>query len=154
MANQVVVAGSEDAHEAIGNLTDGLGAEVIYDAVAGPGLEELIWATKRFGHVIVYGQLGAMDNQTSLPLGACFLRGIRVHASFRVYDFTGYPRLGLSAKAAAIGRAKRFISEGLASGLFRPRIDRVFNGLDEYAAAHRYMEMNAQIGKIVVSLSQ
>ncbi|MBV8275759.1 MAG: hypothetical protein JO170_10955 [Verrucomicrobia bacterium] len=28
-------------------MTEGLGAEVIYDAVAGPGLEELVWATSR-----------------------------------------------------------------------------------------------------------
>ena len=105
--------------EAILKLTDGLGAEVIYDAVGGPGLEELIWATKRFGHVIVYGQLGAMDDKTSLPLGACFLRGLKVHASFRVYDFTGYPKLGLPARTEAIERAKKFVSDGLASGLFR-----------------------------------
>jgi NADPH:quinone reductase-like Zn-dependent oxidoreductase len=151
-ANQVVIAGNDDVQEAILKLTEGLGAEVIYDAVAGPGLEELIWVTKRFGHVIVYGQLGAMVNETSLPLGACFLRGLKVHATFRVYDFTGYPKLGLPARTEAIERAKRFISAGLASGLFPPRIDRVFLGLDEYVAAHRYMEMNAQIGKIVISL--
>jgi NADPH:quinone reductase-like Zn-dependent oxidoreductase len=151
-ANQVVIAGSEDVQDAILQLTDGLGAEVIYDAGAGPGLEELIWATKRFGYVIFYGQLGAMDNETSLPLGACFLRGLKVHASFRVYDFTGYPKLGLPLRTEAIERAKRFISAGLASGLFPPKIDRVFLGLDEYVAAHRYMEMNAQIGKIVISL--
>jgi hypothetical protein len=28
----------------------------------------------------------------------------------------------------------------------------VFFGLDEYAAAHRYMETNEQIGKIALSL--
>lgn len=151
-ASEVVIAGVDDVQRVILNLTGGLGAEVIYDAVAGPGLEELIWATKQFGHVIVYGQLGAMDHETPLPLGACFLRGLKVHASFRVYDFTGYPKLGLPARTDAIGRAKRFIFDGLASGILQPRIDRVFMGLEEYAAAHRYMEMNSQIGKIVVSL--
>ena len=152
-ANQVVVAGGEDVQEAILELTGGLGAEVIYDAVGGPGLEELIWATKRFGHVIVYGQLGAMDQETPLPLGACFLRGLKLHASFRVFDFTGYSRLGLLAKTKAVERAKKFSSDGLTRGLFLPKIDRVFLGLDQYVAAHRYMEMNSQIGKIVISLS-
>jgi NADPH2:quinone reductase len=135
-ADQVIVAGREDVQEAILELTEGLGAEVIYDAVAGPGLEELVWATKRFGHVIVYGQLGA----------------IKVHSSFRVFDFTGHPKLGLQAKCPAIERAKKFISDGLASGLFPPKIDRVFVGLDQYAAAHRHMETNDQIGKIAVVL--
>ena len=126
---------------------------MIYDAVAGPGLEELVWATKRSGHVIVYGHLGAMEYKALLPFGACFRRAINVHGSFRVFDFTGHPRLGLQAKYKAIDRAKKFISDGLASELFSAKIDRVFFGLDEYASAHRYMEANDQIGKIAVALS-
>jgi len=152
-ADQVIVAGSEDVQTAILKMTEGLGAEVIYDAVAGPGLEELVWATKRSGHVIVYGHLGAMEYGTMLPLGACFLRAIQIHGSFRVFDFTGHRRLRLQAKSEAIERAKKFISDGLASKLFSAKIDRVFVGLDEYPAAHRYLETNAQIGKIAVALS-
>jgi NADPH:quinone reductase-like Zn-dependent oxidoreductase len=152
-ADEVIVAGYADVQETILELTEGLGAEVIYDAVAGPGLEELVWATKRAGHVIVYGNLGAMEYGTLLPLGACFLRGIKVYGSFRIFDFTGHPRLGLQAKSEAIERAKKFVSDGLASKLFSAKIDRVFVGLDEYAAAHRYTETNDQIGKIAVALS-
>jgi Zinc-binding dehydrogenase len=122
------------------------------DHLGGPGLEELIWATKRFGWVVVYGQLGAMENGTPFPLGACAFRGLKVHASFRVFDFTGHPKLGLPARAEAVERAKRFISNGLAAGRFSPKIDRLFVGLGEYAAAHRYMEKNARIGKVVISL--
>jgi NADPH:quinone reductase-like Zn-dependent oxidoreductase len=40
-ADEVIVAGNEDVQEMILELTEGLGAEVIYDAVAGPGLEEM-----------------------------------------------------------------------------------------------------------------
>jgi Zinc-binding dehydrogenase len=40
----------------------------------------------------------------------------------------------------------------LAAGRFSPKIDRVFVGLDEYAAAHRYMQKEAWIGKVVISL--
>jgi NADPH:quinone reductase-like Zn-dependent oxidoreductase len=151
-ADQVILAGREDVQEAILDLTDGLGAEVIYDAVAGPGLGELVWATKRFGHVVVYGHFGAMEHGTLLPLGACFLRAINVHGSFRVFDFTGHSRLGLKAKSDAVDRAKKFIFDGLASGLLSARIDRIFFGLDEYAEAHRYAGTNIQIGKIVVAL--
>jgi NADPH:quinone reductase-like Zn-dependent oxidoreductase len=151
-ANHVVVAGSDEVQETILKVTEGFGAEVVYDAVGGPGLEELVWATKRYGHVIVYGQLGAMDQGTMLPLGACFLRGVRVHAGFRVFDFTGHPKLQLPVRTDAIERAKRVVSEGLASGRFAPKIDRVFVGLDKYSAAHRYVEQNCQIGKVVVSL--
>jgi hypothetical protein len=61
--------------------------------------------------------------------------------------------LGLRAKSEAIDRAKKFIFDGLASELFSAKIARIFVGLDEYAAAHRYMETNDQIGKIAVALA-
>jgi NADPH:quinone reductase-like Zn-dependent oxidoreductase len=143
----VLIAGRENIQEAIFECTEGLGAEVIYDAVGGPGLEELIWATKRFGWVVVYGQLGAMENGTPFPLSACAFRGLKVQAIFRVFDFTGRPKLGLPAREDAVERAKCSISNGLAAGRFSPKIDRLFVGLGEYAAAHRYMEEGARIGK-------
>jgi hypothetical protein len=93
-----------------------------------------------------------MENGTPFPLGACAFRGLKVHATFRVFDFTGHPKLGLPARADAVERAKRFISNGLAAGRFFPKIDRLFVGLGEYPAAHRYMEKDARIGKVVISL--
>ena len=153
-AHHVLIAGIDDVQEAVLEITGGHGADVVYDGVAGPGLEELVWATKRFGHVIVYGYLGGMGNTTPIPLGACFLRGLNLHASYRIFDFTGHPRLGIPANLEAVERAKRLVFGGLASELFKPVIDRVFVGLDKYAAAHRYMETNAQTGKILVSLNR
>jgi NADPH:quinone reductase-like Zn-dependent oxidoreductase len=151
-ADHVVIAGIDDVQETVLEITGGDGVDVVYDGVGGPGLGELVWATRRFGHVIVYGHLGAMEDTTPLPLGACFLRGLNLHASYKMFDFTGHSRLGIPANRAAIERAKRFVFDGLGSELFKPKIDRVFVGLDEYAAAHDYMGTNAQIGKIIVAL--
>ena len=75
-----------------------------------------------------------------------------MHATSWVFDFTGHPKLGLPAREDAVERAKRFILSGLVRGRFLPKIDRLFVGLGEYAAAHRYMEEDARIGKVVVSL--
>jgi NADPH:quinone reductase-like Zn-dependent oxidoreductase len=152
-ADHVVFAGIDDVQETVLEITGGDGVDVVYDGVGGPGLEELVWATKRFGHVIVYGYLGAMENTTPLPLGACFLRGLNLHTSFRIFDFTGHSRLGIPPNREAIARAKKFIFDGLASNLFQPKIDRVFVGLEEYAAAHNYLGTNAHIGKIIVALN-
>ena len=60
----------------------------------------------------------------------------------------------VSAAGSSMGfeRAKCFISDGLAAGRFSPKIDRAFVGLDEYSAAHRYMQKDARIGKVVISL--
>jgi NADPH:quinone reductase-like Zn-dependent oxidoreductase len=153
-AHHVLIAGSDDVQDALLEITGGHGADVVYDGVGGPGLEELVWATKRFGHVIVYGCLEGLRNMTPLPLGACFLRGLNLHASYKIFDFSGHPRLGIPANLEAIERAKKLVFGGLASELFKPIVDRVFIGLDEYAAAHRYMGTNAHIGKIVVSLDE
>src|SRR5207248_78416 len=75
-ADNVIVVGEEDVRDSIFDITDGLGADLIYDAVGGPGLGELAWATKRLGRIIIYGALGATDEETRLPLGACFFRGV------------------------------------------------------------------------------
>ena len=152
-ADHVVVAGADDVHDAILEITNGEGADVVYDGVAGPGLEELVWATRRRGSVIVYGYLGAMDATTRLPLGACFLRGINLYPSFKVFDYTGNPKLGIGQNPAAIERAKRFVWAGLSSGALQPTIDRVFAGLPQYVAAHQYLGANTQTGKIIVSLN-
>ena len=151
-ADHVIIAGLVDVQEAILEITSDEGVQVIYDGVAGPGLEELVWATRKFGHVIVYGYLGAMEEVTPLPLGACFLRGLNLHPSYKIFDFTGHPRLGIPPNRGAVERAKRFVFDGLAAGLFKPKIDRVFTGLEQYAAAHEYLGTNVQVGSIIVSL--
>ena len=152
-ADHVAIAGVDDVQEAVLEITGGRGPDVVYDGVGGPGLEELVWVTRRLRHVIVYGCLGAMEDMTPLPLGACFLRGLNLHISYKIFDFTGHSRLGIPPNLEAIQRAKRFVFDGLASNRFKPKIDRIFAGLEEYAAAHQYMSTNAQIGKIIVALS-
>ena len=53
--------------------------------------------------------------------------------------------------ADRLARGKQFIYDGLESGALYPFIDRTFT-LDAIADAHRYMESNAQKGKIVVTV--
>jgi len=46
-------------------------------------------------------------------------------------------------------RGKRFVTDGLADGSLKPIIAKTFP-LEEIALAHRYLESNQQIGKVVV----
>jgi NADPH:quinone reductase-like Zn-dependent oxidoreductase len=46
---------------------------------------------------------------------------------------------------------KRFVIEGVEAGRLKPIIDRSF-AFDEIVEAHRYMESNQQVGKIVVAV--
>ncbi len=63
----------------------------------------------------------------------------------------GYQLFEITEDPARLAGAKEFISKGLQSGALRPLIAKVFP-LDQIAEAHRYMESNAQIGKIVVEV--
>jgi NADPH:quinone reductase-like Zn-dependent oxidoreductase len=47
-------------------------------------------------------------------------------------------------------RTTQFINEGLASGKLKPIIAKTFP-LEQIVEAHRFMESNQQIGKIVVT---
>ena len=46
---------------------------------------------------------------------------------------------------------KKFVTDRLADGSFKPIIAKTFK-LDEIVQAHRYMESNEQLGKIVVTV--
>jgi NADPH:quinone reductase-like Zn-dependent oxidoreductase len=49
-----------------------------------------------------------------------------------------------------IQRALGFISEGLADGSLKPVIAKTFP-LEQIVEAHRYLESNQQVGKVVVT---
>jgi NADPH:quinone reductase-like Zn-dependent oxidoreductase len=50
-----------------------------------------------------------------------------------------------------LAEARRFVNDGLASGKLRPIIAKTFP-LEQIVEAHRYLESNAQFGKIVVTV--
>jgi len=52
---------------------------------------------------------------------------------------------------AALERAKAYITMGLASGELKPVIARTFP-LEQIQEATRFLELNAQVGKIVVNI--
>ena len=52
---------------------------------------------------------------------------------------------------AALDRAKSFITKGLASGQLKTLIARFFR-LDQIQEAARFLESNAQVGKVVVNV--
>ncbi|MBU6269580.1 MAG: zinc-binding dehydrogenase [Sphingomonadales bacterium] len=56
----------------------------------------------------------------------------------------------LVEEADSRARLVDYVGSRLASGVFRPVIDRVF-ALDDIADAHAWLEGNRQVGKIVVT---
>ena len=62
---------------------------------------------------------------------------------YLLFEFTSDPQ--------KLELAKKFIVNGLESGAFKPEIAKTFP-LDQIVEAHRYLESNQQIGKIVVTV--
>jgi NADPH:quinone reductase-like Zn-dependent oxidoreductase len=137
-ADHVIVTDEESLPERVAAITEGKGANLVFDPVAGPMLEQLAEATTQHGTIFVYGALAMKP--TPFPLFPALAKGLSIRG-YTLFELTGTPD-GMQA-------AKRFVYDGLANGSLKPLVAKTFS-LDDIADAHRYMESNQQIGKIVV----
>ncbi|MFM9380984.1 zinc-dependent alcohol dehydrogenase family protein [Pseudomonas sp. UV AK001] len=139
-AAHVIVSDEEDIVAAVMALTDGQGARVVFDPIGGPAFEQLTQSMARGGILLEYGALS--PEPTPFPLftvlGKCL-------------TLKGYLYAEVVADPAALARAKTFISDGLASGALKPIIAKTFP-LEDIQEAHRFLEANQQVGKIVVTV--
>lgn len=139
-ADHVIVTSEESLARKTLKLTGGKGARIIFDPVAGAILDKLVKAAAAGGTIIEYGWLSM--EPTPLPLGEAMGKGLSIR---------GYTLFEISGNPEKLAKGKQFVYEGLNSGAFKPIIAKTFK-LEEIVEAHRYMESNAQIGKIVVTV--
>jgi NADPH:quinone reductase-like Zn-dependent oxidoreductase len=121
-------------------LTEGKGARIAFDPVAGPTVEKLAAALQPQGILFIYGALSPLP--TPYPLFTALGRGLTMR---------GYTLFEISQDAARFAAGKKYVLEGLGSGTLKPVIARRF-ALAEIVQAHRFLEGNTQIGKIVVEV--
>lgn len=133
-ADRVVATDHQDLAAEVARVTAGRGAELVFDPIAGSGVEVLAQCMALHGNIILYGRL--TSEATPFPLLASMQKQLRVQ-SYTLFQVTSDP--------AWLERGKAFVTAGLESGALR----RVF-ALDDIAEAHRFMEGNQQTGKIVV----
>ncbi|MFR9723508.1 zinc-dependent alcohol dehydrogenase family protein [Streptomyces sp. MS19] len=131
-----VLAAGDGLVERIHEVTGGRGADAVLDSVGGPGLTELALAVARGGILVVYGWLDPrpMPMPRNWPLR---ISGYAVHLVVEDPD--------------ALRRGQAFVLAGLRSGGLAPVVDRTFT-LDDIAEAHRHLEGNGQVGKVVVTV--
>lgn len=140
-AAHVIATEEQDLVAEVMKLTGKKGARLVFDPVAGPTLAKLAAATKERGTIFQYGALSS--EPTPLPLMEVLGKSLTVRG-YLLFEITGNPK--------RLQKAKQFITDGLASGKLKPIIARTFAGLDSIVEAHRYLESNEQIGKIVVTV--
>jgi NADPH:quinone reductase-like Zn-dependent oxidoreductase len=139
-ADHVIVTEKEDLAKQVMNLTSGRGADILFDPVAGPFLDQLARGAARGATIFEYGALS--PSPTMFPLFDVLGKGLVVR---------GYTLFEIVSDPEKLDRGKQFVYDGLASGALKPIIARTFP-LDNIAEAHRFMESNQQMGKIVVTV--
>ncbi|MGW1297218.1 zinc-dependent alcohol dehydrogenase family protein [Streptomyces sp. NPDC002533] len=138
-AMHVIDTENEDLLARVREITGGKGVQLAFDPVAGPGVDTLAQAITPGGRLLVYGALD--PRPTPLP-NAAFYPDLST-SMFTMFRVTGTPE--------RLRRAVAFVNAGLSDGSLTPVVDRTFD-LADIADAHRYMESNAQTGKIVITV--
>ena len=138
-ADHVVVTDEDDLPERVMAVTSGKGARIIFDPVAGSFLETLADAAAAGAIIFEYGALS--PTPTPFPLFSALPKGLTIR---------GYTLFEIVKDPEKLARGKQYVYDGLQSGSLKPIIDRTFP-LEDIVAAHRYMESNRQLGKIVVT---
>lgn len=90
--------------------------------------------------IIEYGMLSS--EATVLPLFTALVKYLAIKA-YDVHEIFNLPKL--------LNAAREYVLRRLSDNTYKPVIARTFP-LAEIAEAHRYMEANAHIGKIVVTV--
>jgi NADPH:quinone reductase-like Zn-dependent oxidoreductase len=139
-ADYVIATEEEDLVAKVMEITGGKGARVVFDPIGGKGLETLAAATAPSGIIFEYGALAT--EPTPYPLFAALSKHLTIK---------GYTLFEVLADPAGFAKAKQYVFDHLAKGDFKPKVDKTFP-LSEIVKAHEYMESNAQIGKIVVTV--
>jgi NADPH:quinone reductase-like Zn-dependent oxidoreductase len=135
----VVDTRAEPYVERVREITGGQGARVIFDPVYGPLVNDHIRVAAEEAIVFVYGVLDFTP--LTLQAGGMLRKNIRLQ---------GYTIAPLLRHPAARARAIAGITRHLERGDLVPVIDSYFP-LERIADAHRRLESNQQIGKVVVT---
>jgi NADPH:quinone reductase-like Zn-dependent oxidoreductase len=139
-ADHVIQMDSEDLASRVSDITQGKGVELAFDPIGGPILNQLADAAAQGGIIVEYG--GLSPEPTPFPLFPSLAKGLTIR---------GYTLFEISNNPAILKPAVEYLRTELEKGVFVPVIDKVF-AFDDIQEAHRYMESNQQMGKIVVEV--
>lgn len=122
--------------------TDGRGVDVIEDFIGAAYWDDNLKSLATGGRLVLVGFMGGTKAQTNL--GLILMKRLRIFGSV----------LRSRPLADKIDITRRFQAEWLPlleAGRIKPIIDRRFS-LHEAADAHRYMEANKNVGKIILDI--
>jgi NADPH:quinone reductase-like Zn-dependent oxidoreductase len=139
-ASHVIATQEQDLVAEVMRITHGKGATFAFEAVGGPEFPTLLKSLAHGATVFIYGALS--DQPTTLPLLDIIPREPLIR---------GYNLFATTTDPDRLARAVAFVFDGLKSGALRPRIAQTFR-FDQIVEAHRALERNEHIGRIVVTV--
>jgi NADPH:quinone reductase-like Zn-dependent oxidoreductase len=139
-AKHVIATRECDLVAEVMRITRGKGANIAFDPVGGRYVETLANALDEDGRIIIYGSLSG--EPTIYP---------HWPASFKSLSLRGWILSYIWNKPYRFEAVKNLILRGLEDGHLKPVIAKTFK-LDEIVDAHRYLESNQQVGKVVVTV--
>jgi NADPH:quinone reductase-like Zn-dependent oxidoreductase len=108
--------------------------------VAGPFIEKSTEAAQPGGIIFDYGALSGQP--TPFPLLTVLSNSLSLR---------GYTLMALTRVPEKLALAKKYVYDRLADGRFRPKIAKTFP-FAQTVDAYKYLESNAQVGKVVVTV--
>jgi NADPH:quinone reductase-like Zn-dependent oxidoreductase len=141
-AAHVIVTEKQKIEAEVLRITGDKGANVAFDPIAGSIVASLAAAMAADGRLILYGNLSGEAQNTIFPFGLSMTRGFSMRA---------YVVFEIFSDAKRFERARLFVEEGLRAGWLGPIIAKTFP-FDQMVEAHRYLESNEQIGKVIVTV--
>jgi NADPH:quinone reductase-like Zn-dependent oxidoreductase len=139
-AKHVIVTEESDLVAEVQRITGGKGVRIVFDPVGGPDVDTLAQAAAEEGIIIIYG--GLSGKPTPYPHWPAALKGLSLR---------GWVASSIWNKPERFARNRNLILYGLAEGHLKPVIAKTFP-LGEIVEAHRYLESNQQLGKIIVTV--
>jgi NADPH:quinone reductase and related Zn-dependent oxidoreductases len=121
----------------------GGGVRLVFDPVAGPEVKTLAAMLAPQGTLIVYGNLSGAGDGTPFPFREAVGKGLSLR---------GYLVFELIRDPQRLRAAEAFIRDALRRKAIQPTISRIFP-FAEIIQAHRYLESNQQLGKVIVEIS-
>ncbi|GIT13621.1 MAG: hypothetical protein CM1200mP35_04410 [Chloroflexota bacterium] len=119
--------------------TGGIGVDVLIDFIGGPYWNQNIDSMAGLGRLVEVGLMGG--GQIDVDLRQLMSKRLQVCG-------TGLRGRSIEEKLMVTAQFKRHVLPHLIKGTMKPVVDRSYD-LGEVAEAHRYMETNANFGKIV-----
>lgn len=139
-AAHVIATEEEDVAKRLNEITAGKGARIVFDPVGGKTVNALAAGMAENGILFIYG--GLSTDPTPFPVFAALAKTLTMR---------GYVLWEILRDDKRFAKAKEFIVDGLKNKKLKPIIAKTFP-LDQIVDAHRYLESNQQIGKIVVTV--